>query len=185
MPIQRKMWGTQMPWWLNTWSPQWSVDEMRIWRRIWAMSIPLLLATYFPMYGILNLVGMDPHISVLAAGVIAFPISMYSARGICRLVWPIMVARADQKAAKRSVGPALKSSLANTTDNQRSEKRPLFKSIAIIGICSVASVLFLISDFLPTPYRIGAVFLGVGLLICLVFFAKRRDRRLPPGESPH
>ena len=98
-----------MPWWLNpSWSPRWSADETRVWQRIWGISIPVLLATYFPTYWILNLVGVDPHISVLAAIAIAFPISLYSGRGICRLYWPTMVERADQNAAKRCVNPTMK-----------------------------------------------------------------------------
>lgn len=174
-----------MPWWSDpNWSSSWSKEETQAWRRIWLISIPLLLATYFPIYGFFELLGMDPHLAVIVPLPLAFPVSFFISRLTCERVWPELVAQADKKAKARlggseEVHPVPEHTSPSVRSRRVAPRERLFFRIVSIGGFAVAIALMLGSDFLPSPTRekVGAFGVLVVICVCGAIIAYNKLRR--------
>ena len=92
-----------LPWWLVLSRDilHWSSEERWAWRAIWGMSIPFIVVIFAVGASVGIKLGVDPHLGPGVLSLFTLPAAIYLGRRTSEWLWPELIKRADENAAKR------------------------------------------------------------------------------------
>jgi hypothetical protein len=93
-------------WWLFGFAVAlWSPEERRARAVLFITALVVFFILYIPEVSILLTVGVEEHVATLICVFTAVVPAFFAARPVCAWLWPEMLRKGDENAAKRWAGP--------------------------------------------------------------------------------